>query len=102
MPLTFLVRCSFGRAQVWRETELGYSRDDLIGDLMGAQIDRPTQILELDPDHRHGTPHRGHVWCRDVTTEIAREVMRRLMTEAIEPPECIHGFLNEFYPKEAA
>jgi hypothetical protein len=97
MSITHMVRCKFGRhGFAWHEAPTIQTRDELIRALLGGQFDDPRQVLELDP----GGINQMH--CRDVSAEIARELVRRSMAEDRSLTPGVRRFVDHHYAREAA
>lgn len=90
---TYLILEDYGpRGLAWREVPPSYSRELLIEDLLGGHI-RPARIIEL-----HDCPLR----CIDVSTAIARELVREAMLRERSLPECVREFVDRHYLEQAA
>jgi len=81
-----LVLDDFGRAfgRAWRETDAGAAdREIVIDDLMTEQYEKPVRIVAFNTVEG---------WSRDVTEDVAREVVRRAKTADTALPSSTRAF----------
>ena len=72
--------------RVYRETdEECADRETLIRDLMAGQYDKPVRVVAFNT---------AREWSKDVTTEIAREIMDRASRKGVELTGSMQAFVE--------
>ena len=84
----YLVLNDFGRyGRAYCEiTEERADLETVISDLMSGQYDDPVRVVAFNTAER---------WARDVSADVAREIMRRLGVAGDELPSSLEGFVDQ-------
>lgn len=86
----YMVLNDFGRlGAAWCEAHENETyREIVIRDLIACQYDSPLRVIMFNT-------HRGT--SRDVSAEIAAELVERCGDRPEGPPECLHDFIDRHY-----
>ncbi len=75
-----VVECAFGRVRYLKEMDLADAdQETVVRDLLAGQFDAPLRVIAFNPDEG---------WARDVSEDIAREVVLRTWREG---DTLVHG-----------